>query len=358
MAMREAPKDAVGEDCQCNDGPLRARSKTTKQKQGRTQSIPRRRKSGCVCNIRPNRKGRYNMHPRRRVDADRKQLHRQISRAPAQTIRQSRAHQSSRSRWVARPLRLFSEPQSTELVQIAERLFDFSASESGETFGVPRSGPKVVQMLRGGKTSLRNQLSRQYFEKTSRAATQQAIADALLVVEGKAQQVGPKSLHLRVARHESAIWIDIGDATGRAIRVDSSGWRVEPDAPVLFKRTALTGALPEPRRGGALDQLWVWLNVAEEDRVLVAAWLVAALSADIPHPILSLAGEQGSGKSTAEKVLVSLMDLITGPAEKASARCRKLGNGSFRFLACRDRQLVERAGLAVGRDVSCRHRRR
>jgi hypothetical protein len=205
---------------------------------------------------------------------------------------------------------------ATVLVHIAEELFDFATSESGETFGVPRSGPKVVQMLRGGKTSLRSQLSRKYFERTGKAAPQQAIADALLVVEGKAQQAEPKSLHLRVARHDGAIWIDLGDATGRAIRVDCDGWRVEPEAPVLFKRTALTGSLPEPQRGGALSQLWAWLNVAEEDRALVAAWLVAALSADIPHPILSLAGEQGSGKSTAEKVLVSLMDPSPVPLRK------------------------------------------
>ena len=85
----------------------------------------------------------------------------------------------------------------------------------------------------------------------------------------------------------------------------------------MFKRTALTAILPEPLNGGCLDQLWRWLNVSEKDRALVAAWLVAVLDPDISHPILSLAGEQGSGKSTAEKVLVNLLDPSPVPLRKS-----------------------------------------
>jgi len=47
-------------------------------------------------------------------------------------------------------------------------------------------------------------------------------------------------------------------------------------------------------------ELWALLNAAEVDRPLVPAWLVRAIDAGIPHPILNLTGEQGTGKSTAE----------------------------------------------------------
>jgi hypothetical protein len=206
---------------------------------------------------------------------------------------------------------------ATMLVELAEELFDFNISEAGETFGVPKSGPKIVYMLRGSKVSLRNQLSNQYFERTEKAAPQQAVADAMSVIEGRAQRKEPQQLHLRVARHDDALWIDLGDPTGRAIRVAADGWTVEDEAPILFKRTALTGILPEPLNGGSIDQLWRWLNVAVEDRPLVVAWLIAVFLPDIPHPILSLAGEQGSGKSTAEKVLVSLLDPSPVPLRKS-----------------------------------------
>ena len=62
------------------------------------------------------------------------------------------------------------ELAATALVKIAEELYDFCVSDAGQPFGIPRSGPKVLQMLRGGKTSLRSQLSRHYFRKTGKAA--------------------------------------------------------------------------------------------------------------------------------------------------------------------------------------------
>ena len=197
---------------------------------------------------------------------------------------------------------------ATVLVEIAEELYRFGVSDGGETFAVPRTGPKVVALLRGGKKSLRAQLARQYHQRTRKAAPQQALADALLVVEGIAQEAEAEPLPLRVARHAGATWLDLGDHTGRAVRITAAGWTVKDEAPVLFKRTALNAPLPVPLAGGSLEHLWRWLNVTEADRPLVAAWLVAVLDDDMPHPILGLFGEQGTGKTTAEKVIVSALD--------------------------------------------------
>lgn len=171
-------------------------------------------------------------------------------------------------------------------------------------------------MLRGGKVSLRKQLARLYFERAGRAAPQQALADAMLVVEGMAQETEPTELALRVAQVDGAIWIDMGDVTGRAIRVDAGGWSIHDEAPVLFRRTELTGTLPEPEPGD-LGELWEWVNVSEPDRPIVLAWLLAALFPDLPHPVLNLSGEQGTGKTTTEKVLVSLIDPTPVPTRKA-----------------------------------------
>jgi len=204
---------------------------------------------------------------------------------------------------------------STALVEIAEELYEFGVSHAGETYGIPRAGPKVLRLLRGGKTSLRGQLAREYFRRFGRAAPQQALADAVLVIEGLAQDAEPRELHLRVARHAGSVWLDLGDGTGRAVEITAGGWAVAEQAPVLFKRTALNGALPEPA-SGELAELWGWLNVTDEDRPLVATWLVAVVFADIPHPVLGLFGEQGTGKSTAAKVLTSLLDPSPVPLRK------------------------------------------
>lgn len=60
---------------------------------------------------------------------------------------------------------------------------------------------------------------------------------------------------------------DVGHPlTGAGVRVGIDGWSVVTGAPVLFRRTALSGALPMPEPGGTLDDLWALINVTEADR--------------------------------------------------------------------------------------------
>jgi hypothetical protein len=49
-----------------------------------------------------------------------------------------------------------------------------------------------------------------------------------------------------------------------------------------------------PLRGGSIEALAPFLNLASEnDFVLVVAWLLGALHAGGPYPVLAIAGEQG-----------------------------------------------------------------
>ena len=113
---------------------------------------------------------------------------------------------------------------------------------------------------------------------------------------------------MRCAEHDGTLWLDLADQTGRAVHVTRRGWSVEDEPPVLFKRTSLTSPLPEPARGGKLDDLWKWLNVKEDDRPLVAAELVSRLFSDVPHVVLAILGEYGTAKTTTTKILVLLTD--------------------------------------------------
>ncbi|WP_025273424.1 hypothetical protein [Haloglycomyces albus] len=210
---------------------------------------------------------------------------------------------------------------STVLVNIAREMYNFRLSEGGDTFAVPKTGPHVVRMLRGGRTSLRAMLALEYFERYGKAASGQALSDALMIAEGLAGREKEEELHLRVAEHEEDMWVDLGDTTGQAIRIRDGRWAVADQPPVHFRRTALNSPLPQPERGGDLSELWEWLNVTDADKPLLLAWLVAAFFPRIPHPVLSITGEQGTGKTTAEKLLVSLLDpspvpVRTAPSDK------------------------------------------
>ncbi len=204
---------------------------------------------------------------------------------------------------------------ATRLVEMAMDMYSFGISTVGEAYALPKSGAKIVATLRGGKASLRGQLAREYFRATRKAAPQQALADALAVLDGMAQESEEIELFLRVAKHDGALWLDLGCQKGRAVKITTHGWTVCDEPPVLFKRTVLNSALPKPAAGD-LNDLWRLLNVSKEDRPLLAAWLVACLFPDIAHPVLGLFGEQGTAKTTAQKMLVNAIDPGPVPTRK------------------------------------------
>lgn len=207
-------------------------------------------------------------------------------------------------------------PASTRLTEIARSEYTFGSTPNGEPYALPLYGPRVVRMLRGGGSSLRAELASAYLDAHGAPPSQQALADAMTALEGLALRSGPRELHMRTALHDGALWLDIGDQSGEVIQVSAFGWGIESEAPVLHRRSALTAPMVRPAGRGDLSLLWRVLNVAPADRDVLLAWLVASWLPDAPRPVLLLTGEQGTGKSTASRLLVSLVDPSTVPLRK------------------------------------------
>ena len=148
----------------------------------------------------------------------------------------------------------------------------------------------------------------------------QALNDALAQLEAKCQFEGPEhEVHVRVAHRDGAIYIDLADDEWRAVEVTSDGWRVVSSEviPVKFKRTRGMLALPVPdKEVDAERRLRALLNIREGDHdswYLLLAWLVQTLRPQGKFPILILQGEQGSAKSTVERLLKALVDPSIAP---------------------------------------------
>ena len=126
----------------------------------------------------------------------------------------------------------------------------------------------------------------------------------------------PETVSLRLAEVESdagpGVVLDLGDTHGTAAVIDGDGVTVVNESPTLFRRTALTGPLPTPAEdvtdAAALNELRDLLNVGDDAWPLAVGWLVASMIPSIPHPVLMLGGEQGTGKSTAARLIVGLVD--------------------------------------------------
>ena len=167
----------------------------------------------------------------------------------------------------------------------------------------------------------RRWIVRAYFERYDRPPGAQAMQDALGLLEARAEFDGPeREVHVRVAGHEGAIYVDLADAGWQVVKITSAGWSVVAgeDAPVCFRRPRGMLALPTPAKrdgdDGCDGLLRRFFNVREdEDLYLIVAWLVAALRPTGPYPVLLFQGEQGSAKSTAERMVRALVDPSTAP---------------------------------------------
>jgi hypothetical protein len=207
--------------------------------------------------------------------------------------------------------------QASRLVALAQAEYRIVLGADSRAYAVERNGPAIALSLRG-RDGLRTRLARRLFELTRTAASSKALGDALGVLEGIAATTDPEPIGLRVAvTPAGAVALDLGTVDGRAVVAGPAGWDLAERSPVLFRRSALTAALPAPERGGNLDALAELINVDTAGFRLLVGWLAAALLPDIPHPVLCLFGEQGTAKTTAAKLLVSLIDPSPAPVRSA-----------------------------------------
>jgi hypothetical protein len=213
-------------------------------------------------------------------------------------------------------------PQADVLMEIVGDLQLFH-SPSRECFAVINvNGHNENHSL--DSTEFTAWLSRQYWEREQRMPSKQNVEDVLTQLKGRALHEWPREeTHIRVAEYEqegeNQIFIDLGNEDWQAVRVTANGWEVIESTyiPVKFRRSAGAQALPTPLEGGDLEDLSPFVNVEEEDFILVLAWLVNCLRPNRPFPILALHGEHGSAKSTTSEVLRSLIDPNRAPLRSA-----------------------------------------
>lgn len=159
--------------------------------------------------------------------------------------------------------------------------------------------------------AFKNWLGKRYYEIHKKTPNTKSIEEALGMLEGEARygcDTHKKQVFTRIAEYDKAIYLDLANDKWEAVKITADGWEVSSDCPVKFRRTKGMKSLPIPEKGGSFDELNEFLNIHDDDLILVKAWLIACLKPKMPYPVLILNGEQGSAKTTAAQVLCELID--------------------------------------------------
>lgn len=186
---------------------------------------------------------------------------------------------------------------------------------------IPINGHREIWPLRS--KFFKQWMVRRYYEQTGKSPNNEAIRQALNVIEAKAVFDGQKiKLNLRVAEHDGALWYDLADGAWRAVKITPDGWEVVDNSPILFRRFKNTAAQVMPKRGGSLETLRKYINLKDnEDWLLLVALIVHAFVPGISHAIPIFYGDKGAAKTTTQRVIRKLidpaiMDTMTLPNDK------------------------------------------
>jgi len=200
--------------------------------------------------------------------------------------------------------------QSTQLVDLAKDC---------ELWHDPEGTPFVSIHVEGHREtwgthtkSFRTWLSHQYYLQEGKSPGNQAVYDALAVLDGKAVFEGAEhQVYVRVAEVENTIYLDLANENWQVVKITANGWGIVEEAPVRFRRSHGMQPLPKPVGGGTLNPLRALLNIAddsEDEWSLFSGCLIQALRGRGPYPVLVIYGEHGSAKSTASRVFRRLID--------------------------------------------------
>jgi len=166
---------------------------------------------------------------------------------------------------------------------------------------------KALVTMRIGSSHFGQYLSAVSMAKLHTLPSSDALTEVRRILAFHAQSAR-RDVFLRVGEFDGRIYIDLGTPDWRAIEVDEDGWSIVDDAPVAFRRGPNTAPLPLPMESSGIDTLRRYVNLDDDDWPLVAAWTVNTFRPTGPYPVLAFVSSAGSAKSTATRVLKSIID--------------------------------------------------
>ena len=114
----------------------------------------------------------------------------------------------------------------------------------------------------------------------------------------------------RIAYYNDSIIYDL--CNGECVTVDRNGWNIQKNDYIFFERdnTQAPQVKPIVCKDG-WKRLNKYLNIPEEDKLLLIAYIVACFNPQYTFPSVCINGASGSGKSTITRMLKRIIDPAT-----------------------------------------------
>ncbi len=162
-----------------------------------------------------------------------------------------------------------------------------------------------------------------WLRRTAYASGVTASQDQINLVVGIARAHAYETVedvHLRVARKDGVIYIDLCDADDRVLVISVDGIDMiesDEECPVVFRRSK---QLPIGTATGSIQDIRALVNMDDDQFVVFMACAVKMFFPDTPSPIVNLIGEYGSAKTSTTRVLRSLIDPVSAMVAPGSEK--------------------------------------
>jgi hypothetical protein len=160
----------------------------------------------------------------------------------------------------------------------------------------------------------------EYFAYTNldSVPSETTLKSVITALHGQAKHDGEQhDVFTRCAPYKNGYLIDLTNDLWQVIYVTPDGWEIIDESPVKFIRSQTAVAFPTPVKNGSINDFWNHVNIPEECRTLVLAFMLDSWRPDTDFPILELTGEHGTAKSSTHTRIRQLTDPNSVPLRSA-----------------------------------------
>lgn len=218
------------------------------------------------------------------------------------------------------------DTKTTQLIKIALSDFELFHDKDLKAYAtIQRDNHRETYPLRS--KGFRTCLSERLWIKNGEGIGGQTLQDALGTLEGYAIHEGPVyPVYVRLAAYKGSIYIDLGNERYEVVVINQDGWRVLDNQNIVkFRRPSGMMFLPYPQKGGSIELLRKYINLSNpDDWPVLVGFILMCYNPWGPYPLLCCSGEQGSAKSTGQKVIKAVTDPSSAPLRSLPTENRDL----------------------------------